>query len=126
MTSATSASVPWRAGRLPFVVAIGLASAGVAALRVFAAPYPHEPPLYGFLGLALIFAAGLALCVWRMTLSTRMSRWTALYFLTATMLIPVLDPIVGMANRLIYLPVYVAALLGAYLITKWALRPPQR
>ena len=126
MMSATSASVPWWVGRLPFVVAIALASAGLAALCVFPAPYPHEPPLYGFLGLTLIFAAGLALCVRRMTLSIRVSRWTALYFLTATMLVPVLDRIIGIANRLIYMPVYVAAVLGAYFITKWALRSAQR
>jgi hypothetical protein len=122
MTGTTLAGVPWWEGPLPFVLAIGLASIGLAALCVFPAPYPNEPPLYGFLLFTLIFAVALPLCVWRMTLFVRMSRWTALYFLTATMMVPPLDPIIGTANRPIYLPVYVATVLGAYLLTKWALK----
>jgi len=121
-TGAIFASVPWWEGRLPFVLAVGLASTGLGALYVFPAPFPNEPPLYGFLSFTLIFAAALPLCVWRMTLFVSMSRWTALYLLTATVMVPALDPMIGTANRPIYLPAYVAAVLGAYFLTKWVFR----
>lgn len=122
MSTATTVgnSRNWR-DRLPFALAVALVSTALGALYVFSSPYPNEPPIYGFLLFTLIFLAALPLCIWRMTLVVPVSRWTALYLLTATVMIPSLDGLVGTASRHVFLPSYIIAVAAVYFSARWIL-----
>ena len=121
-TNATTGTAHGRSERFPFALAVALVSIALGALYVFPSPYPNEPPVYGFLLFTLIFFAALYVCVWRMTLVLPISRWTALYVLTATVMIPALDGLVGMSNRHVFVPSYIVAVAAAYFIARAARR----
>lgn len=121
-TTTPSTARAWRE-LLPSVLALVLTSATVGALYLYSSAHLQHPTLTAFISITLLFSATLPFAIWRM--ARYMSRWAPLYFLTATIMVPALDGIIGMASRHIYLPAYVAAVVVTYLVARWA-RPLSR